>query len=70
MLALGICLGFVFLFLINLFARETLIGLVGDDAFAIVEKGLTPFRGIWALVPSEYVLHFLAAIICRLVKEG
>jgi len=62
-LATGICLGFVFLFVLNFFARETLAGLAGEDALAVIEKGLMPFRGIWALVPSEYVLHFLAAII-------
>jgi len=67
MLATGICLGFVFLFVLNMFARETLVGVFGEYYFRFVEKGLTPFKGIWELVPSEYVLHFLAAIICSVL---
>ena len=70
MLAMGICLGFAFLFLLNLFARETLIGFAGEEVVAVIDKGLTPFRGVWALVPSEFVLHFLAAIICRYKNES
>jgi len=65
--ATGICLGFLFLFLLNLFSSETLISILGTTAFGWVEKGLMPFRGIWLLVPSEYVLHFIAALFLFVV---